>query len=395
MKGKQRKMKDFWAEEVQNRRKGKVVKLILIGIILILIIVMLILAIIYYNNVKFRNWCDENFIKKEILQEDVKTIEISKDENVQVYAYDKYICVLRKKNLEFYNRVGTKVGSLEIDIINAEFASAGRYLAISEKNGQSFYLISGREKLFENEIEGNITEINVSRNGYVSIVISNTSYKSVVDVFDKAGKEVFKTNLVTSRVVDISISQDSKYLAIAKVDISGIIIKSSIQVESIELAQTVYKYEAPTGKLIININYQENGRLMCLYNDSIEILKDNATSELLKFEDKKLAFVTIDLNDRVVLLEENSTGEYTSDTNVNIINPEKNTKKQYITSSVAKGITTYTNKIAINFGTELHIIDTNGILIKNYKSNSEINDIVMTDNLVAIVYNDNIAIINF
>lgn len=388
-------MKDFWAEEVQNRRKGKIIKLTLIGIILIIVIAMMILITIYYNNVKFRNWCDENFIKKEILQEEVKTIEISKDENVQVYAYDKYICVLRKKNLEFYNRVGTKVGTIEIDIINAEFASAGRYLAISEKNGQKFYLISGKEKLFENEVEGNITEINVSRNGYVSIVNSNKSYKSVVDVFDKAGKEVFKTNLVTSRVVDISISQDSKYLAIAEVDISGIIIKSSIQIVSIELTEIIYKYEAPTGKLIMNINYQENGRLVCLYNDSIEILKNETTSELVKFEDKKLAFVTIDLNDRIVLLEENSTGEYTSDTNVNIINPEKGTKKQYITSSVAKNITTYTNKIAINFGTELHIIDTNGILIKNYKSNSEINDVVMTDNLVAVVYNDNIAIINF
>lgn len=388
-------MKDFWAEELHNRRKGKIFKLILLGIILLIIIAMLILVIIYYNNVKFRNWCDENFIKKEILQEDVKTIEISKDENVQVYAYDKYICVLRKKNLEFYNRVGTKVGTIEIDIINAEFMSAGRYLAISEKNGQKFYLISGKEKLFENEIEGNITEINVSRNGYVSIVISNTSYKSVVDVFDRTGKEIFKTNLVTSRVVDISISQDSKYLAIAEVDISGIIIKSSIQIVSIELAQIIYKYEALTGKLVMNINYQENGKLVCLYNDSIEILKDNTSSELLKFEDKKLAFVTIDLSARVVLLEENSTGEYTSDTYVNIINPDKNTKKQYITSNVAKDIITYTNKIAINFGTELHIIGTNGILIKNYKSNSEINDVVMTDNLVAIVYNDNIAIVNF
>ena len=52
------------------------------------------------------------------------------------------------------------------------------------------------------------------------------SYKSVVDVFDRNGKEIFKTNLRTARVVDVSISQDSKYLAIAEVDLSGIIIKS-------------------------------------------------------------------------------------------------------------------------------------------------------------------------
>ena len=224
-------------------------------------------------------------------------------------------------------------------------------------------------------IEGNITQISVNRNGYLSVVISNTSYKSVVDVFDRNGKEIFKTNLRTARVVDVSISQDSKYLAIAEVDLSGIIIKSSVQIVSMDLAQTnpdeafINKYEATTGKLIMKIKYQENNRLICMYNDSIDIFYENENKEFVKYDEKKLAFTTV--------------------------NPNNNKKKQYITSNVAKALTTSENKIAINFGTELHIVNTNGILIKRYKSNSEINNVVMTDNLVAIVYSDNIAIINF
>ena len=262
-------------------------------------------------------------------------------------------------------------------------------------------MISGKEKIYENEIEGNITQINVNRNGYLSVVISNTSYKSVVDVFDKTGKEIFKTNLRTARVIDVSISQDSKYLAIAEVDLSGIIIKSSIQIVSIDLAQNnpeeafVNKYEADTGKLIMKIKYQENNKLICMYNDSIDIFSVDINNQFVKYDEKNLAFVTIDLNNRIVLVEENSSGEYTSDTCLNILNPKNNMKKQYMTSNVAKSILTSENKIAINFGTELHIINTNGILIKKYKSNSEINNVVMTDNLAAILYNDSIAIINF
>ena len=394
-------MKDFWAEGLQNHRKGRIKKLILLIFFLLIIITAITLVVVYCNNEQFRNWCDENVLRKQVLEEETKYIQIDEDENLQVYAYDKYICILRKKTLEFYNRVGNKVGTIEVDINNAEFASAGRYLAISEKNGQKFYLISDKEKIFENEIEGNITQINVSRNGYVSIVISNTSYKSVVGVYNNKGKEIFKTNLVTSRVVDISISQDSKYLAIAEVDISGIIIKSSIQVISIELAQQnsseafLYKYEADTNKLILNIEYQEKGKLICMYNDSIEMLDGNQNTEILKFENKKISFVTVNLNNRIVLLEEVSIGDYNSKTKVNIINPENNKEKQYNTSDVAKSITTYGKKIAVNFGTELHIIDTNGFLKKKYISDSEINDIVMTDNLVGIVYRDRISIINF
>ena len=394
-------MKDFLENELQNRRRNRIIKLTILFIFILITSVFCILTCVYFNNVNFRMWCDENIINKEISQSKVKKIVISKDENVQVFAYDKYICVLRKKTLEFYNRIGTKKNTIEVDITNAEFSATGRYLAICEKNGQKFYLISGKEKIYENEIEGNINQIQVNRNGYLSVVISNTSYKSVVDVFDKNGKEIFKTNLSTARVVDVSISQDSKYLAIAEVDLSGIIIKSSIQIVSMDLAQTnpekafINKYEATIGKLIMKIKYQENSKLICMYNDSIDIFFENENKEFVKYDEKKLAFVTIDLNNRIALAEENSSGEYTSDTYLKILNPQNNKTKHYLTSNVAKSILTSENKIAINFGTELHIINTNGILIKKYKSNSEINNVYMTDNLTAIVYSDSIAIINF
>jgi len=392
-------MKDFLANELQNRRRNRVIKFTILLIFILIIITTIVLTCVYFCNVNFRKWCDEKIINKEVAQSKVKSITINKDENVQVFAYDKYICILRKKTLEFYNRIGSKEGAIEIDITNAEFSAAGRYLAVCEKNGQKICLISGKEKMYENNIEGNITQISVNRNGYLSVVISNTSYKSVVDVFDRNGKEIFKTNLRTARVVDVSISQDSKYLAIAEVDLSGIIIKSSVQIVSMDLAQTnpdeafINKYEATTGKLIMKIKYQENNRLICMYNDSIDIFYENENKEFVKYDEKKLAFTTINLNNRIVLIEETSSGEYTSDTYLDIVNPNNNKKKQYITSNVAKALTTSENKIAINFGTELHIVNTNGILIKRY--NSEINNVVMTDNLAAIVYSDNIAIINF
>lgn len=393
-------MKDFWAKELQNRKKNRILKRIILAILVLLIIAIGIFIYEYYRNLDFRQWCDENVLKKEIMQEDTKSIELDGDENTKVYSYEKYICVFRKKTLEFYNKMGTQSEKMELDINEAVFTTAGRYMAICENNGQKFYLICGKEKLFESEIEGNITQIKVSRNGYVALVISNTSYKSIVDVFDKDGNEIFKTNLVSSRVADICMSQDSKLLAIAEVDLSGILIHSKIQVVSIELAQNrpneaiLYKYEAPTDKLIMNIEYQEQNKLVCMYNDGIECLQENKSTELAKFENRQLAFTTIELNNSIVFVEEVSTGEYTADTKVKIINSETSKETEYVTKNVTKSILTSNNKIAINFGTELHIIDKNGFLVKKYISDSEINNIVMTDALVGIVYKDKIQIIN-
>lgn len=393
-------MMDFWAKGLENHRKEKIKKLALLISLLIILITIIVLIIVYIFNIQFRNWCDKHILGKEILQEDTREIEIDGDENPQVYAFDKYICLFRRKTIEFYNKVGTKVGEIETNINNAKFASAGRYLAICEQDGKEFYLIDGKEKVYENEVDGTISQINVSRSGFVSVVLSNNSYKSIVSVYNKEGKEIFKTNLVTSRVVDVSISQDSQYLAIAEVDISGILTKSTIQIVSIELAQTkpaeaiVYKYEVPEGKLVINVEYQEKQKLICMYNDSIEVLQEQKSSELVGFENRKTTFMTIELNNRIAILEEKTTGEYTSDTYVNIINPENKREIQYIANGVVKSLHTSNKKIAINTGSELHIISTNGFLVKKYISSTEINDIVMTDSLVGVIYRDKIQIIN-
>ena len=131
-----------------------------------------------------------------------------------------------------------------------------------------------------------------------------------------------------------------------------------------------------------------------MYNDAIEMLQDKQSTGILKLENAKLDFATIELNNRIAVLEEISTGEYTADTKVKIINPETLKEKEYISEDVAKAVNTSENKIAINFGTELHIINKYGILLKKYISEVEINDIVMTEGLIGIVYKDKIQIIN-
>ena len=142
-------MKDFWAEELKNHRKGKVLKITILIIVLLIFLSIIACIIVYYNNIKFRQWIDNNVWKKEVTEKQAKSIELDGDDNTQVYAYEKYICVFRKKNLEFYNKVGTQVGKLELDINEAVFTTTGRYMAISEKDGSKFYLICGKEKLFE------------------------------------------------------------------------------------------------------------------------------------------------------------------------------------------------------------------------------------------------------
>ena len=51
-------MKDFWAEELQNQRKGKLLKVAILIVILLIIIAFAVLIVVYFQNTDFRKWCD-------------------------------------------------------------------------------------------------------------------------------------------------------------------------------------------------------------------------------------------------------------------------------------------------------------------------------------------------
>lgn len=55
-------------------------------------------------------------------------------------------------------------------------------------------------------MEGNISQVHVNKNGYVAVVIVDTSYKTVIKTYNPQGKELFNTYLSSTRAVDVSIS---------------------------------------------------------------------------------------------------------------------------------------------------------------------------------------------
>lgn len=394
-------MKDFW-EETENENVKKKInkkKIIIISIIAIILIAVITLAIVYTKNQQAREWIDRNIFRKEVMQDKVATIELKEEQN-NIYAFNKYIGVLNKTKLNIYNQNGSTEAELEIQISNPLFNSANRFLAIAENQGQKFYLIEDKETKWEAEVEGNIEQINVNKNGYVAVAITGTSYKTVVAVYSPEGKELFKTYLSSTRATDITISNDNKYLAIAEIDTSGTIIKSSIKIISIEKARTdptnsVEKtYEGENDKLITNIQYQDKNKLICMYTDKITIIEDDQETNLVDNKDKKVIFQSVELTNNAVSVEEQSSGLFTANSQVNIVNVDNKQTKTYTAESVTKEIITYGNKIALNLGTEVEFINTDGWLIKRYVANQEITKIVMSDNMAGIIYRDKIEIVN-
>lgn len=377
----------------------------LIGLIIIILLILLIaiMYIIYAKNEKFRIYMDSNILNKQIEESDLKSIEIKDFDKSNIFAYSKYIAILNNNSLITYNSSGKKEAENKIEISNPIVYSNEKYLMIAEQNSSKVYMLSDNNIKWENDLEGNITRINVNANGYSSVILSGTAYKSVIILFDELGNEIFKTYLANTIAVDTAISDDNKYLSIAEVNTSGTLIQSNIKVISIEKAKDkssepiIYTYKAPSNSLILNIKYQNKTRLVCEYDNEVHVIKDNQDTKIadINTEDEKTTFFSIELKNHIVKNTEESLGLFNATTSVKIINSASQKENTYRLEGIIKELYCNDSKIALNLGTEVHFVDTNGWLIKKYTSKKEIRKIVMTEDIAGIVYRDKIEIIKF
>ena len=371
--------------------------------ICLFILVSILLAILiarYIAEEEFRLWVDTNILKKELEQDTLSTVELNYDETPYIFAYDKYVAVLNKNRLTLYTSDGSKNSELEVNISKPVTNSYGKYLVLADQEGSKLYLISGSSILWQKDVEGKISRVNVNKNGYVSVIITNTTYKSVVVSYTQDGKELFKTFLSSTYAICSDISNNNKYLAIGEIDYSGTIVKSNIKIISIALAQTnpeqsiINKYESNSGEIVSNIKYQEKDYAICMFNKYIQKVGINKDKRLFEYDNNSL-FVDINLRDSIAIVKKQSSGLFSYEYEIQIKSTMGNSENLYILdSNVPKDILISGNTIGIDLGTEVQIVNSKGMLLKKYKSNQEIKGLAIGDSIAGIIYKDKIELIN-
>ena len=382
----------------QNKKDnsfGKILIFLLIAFFIIIVVAR------YTTDEDYRSFIDTNIFRKEVSEENLTTIELNSDSNPSIYAFDKYIAVLSKNSLKEYNSDGKLEADLEVNIAVPLVDTNGKYMVIAEKDGQKIYLISGTNILWSNTIDGNISRVNVNKNGYVSIIITNTIYKSIVAYYEPSGKETFRNYISDNYAVCTSISTNNKYLAIGEIDYSGTIIKSFVKIISVDLAKTdpensiIYNYESDHGEIITRINYQDKEKAICMFSTYVQCVKTESSERLYDITDDDL-FLDINLKNGMALIRKQSSGLFSFEYEVFIKSIDNKADGLYILNSeLPKNICVNNNKIALNLGNEVQIINSSGWQLKKYTSSKQIKSVVIGDNIAGIVYKNRIEIISF
>lgn len=376
-------------------------KVIISGIVITFIMILIVLCSLYVTNLYFREAVDEYILRKSITEDNTNAIDINIKSIPSIHAYDKSIVVLEKNTLTKYNSSGKQESSLNIEINDPLFDSDGKYLTVAEKGKQKVYLVHNNVILWEKNIEGTISKINVNKNGYTSIIITGTTYKSVIEVYDKTGKELFKTYLSNTIAIDSSISEDNKYMSFAEVNTAGTLIQSTIKTVSIEKAKTapaesiINTYEGNQNDIIVNIEYQDKDRLVCLYNSGVKILKQGKEENLFVIDEKenKASFADVELKGFAYKIVEKSSGLFKANSTITFYNTATKKENIYTFNGVAKNIHSNEGVIAVNLGNEVYFVGTNGWVQKRFTSSQEVRNVIVANGVAAVLLRDKIEFI--
>lgn len=374
------------------------IKIIVTAIIAVIIILMIIL---YSTVTPVRKFFDKYIFRKIVSEEKLVSIQLDYDSNVNIIGYNKYICVLAENKLKQYQASGNLANEIKLEISNPIYNVNNRYLVIAEKGSSKFYLVADNKIAWKKEVDGNISKVDVNRNGYVTIILTGTTYKSVIVTYDSKGNELFKTYISKSLALDATISSDNQSMAFAEIDTSGTQIQTTIKIISIEKAKAnddyiTYTYLAPSNSLITNIEYQNKNKLVCIYDDSIHVIENNQDQEIMKLQedDKKINQADIRLTNYIYRTVEKSTGLFQADTAIEMMNLESKKETVYTVEGVVKNIYCYDNILAVSLGQEVEIFNTSGWLIKKYTSSQDVQGIVLTNGIAGIVYRDKLEFVN-
>ena len=288
--------------------------------------------------------------------------------------------------------------TINVSINNPIFSSSGRYLLIGDKGSQNLYLIYNTSLQWQKTMEGNISNITVNKNGAVGVVLTGTTYKSVIVMYGITGDEEFKTYLSSTIATNLAISDNNQYLSFAESNTSGTIITSVVKTISIEKAKTapseaiVYTYNPENNSLIISIQYDDNN-LICQYDNSVYRLSEGNSEKIVEIDDKTL-FLDIEMANYICRIQENSTGILSSEYEAKIINSRNSSESTYLLEQMPKDLYCSDSIVAVNLGNEVVFLNHNAWLIKHFSSRQSYRNIVLGDSIAGIIYRDRVEIIS-
>lgn len=274
--------------------------------------------------------------------------------------------VVNKSNLNFLlsdKTMALTSSAKEIMSKNHSFSSPvmkmkGSRMIVYDLDSGKFRVQSGADILWEHSESGKLTAAAIGAKGNFAVAYYEDSSKSVLKVYGKNKKEKLSHDFSNERIIDVDLSPNGKFAAVAAVKAVNGEMTSKLYVLNIGSGDTTASFDYPSATLL-RVNYVKGNNIAVLGDSLRSYIKNNKDrQDDLNFNSDKLHNYRVAQNgSSVLVLSKYGSTSLSSLTFYNSKNKEKFTEEF---DKEAKCVDTDGKYTAVLFDSEVRTYNSRG-----------------------------------
>lgn len=285
--------------------------------------------------------------------------DISSELTKNVYSSDSNIILLT----DVYARVLSPGAKTKLNVQHnysapVVDANGSRFITY-DRDSKHYRVVNGKNISSEMEAEGNILTCDMAGNGSFALASRSTQTASTFTVFDKKFNEVFKWNSSSNHIIDLALTDNGKYVAVAALGAEKGEVYSKVLIFNVKSSEALGEFKF-SGTAVADIHFTSRGYLY-ITGDNMFTIIDKNKSEIKSqenFESGSLKFVSVGDNGETAV----SFSKFGSSTTgiVKYYSYNGEAAFELNTQSSIYGIAAGKNKFAVYYGDEIIVYNSKG-----------------------------------
>lgn len=326
-----------------------------------------------------------------LIAEKMFTIPTDKSVKNNMVGRNDGIVVVNSNGLREYNLSSTPYWTMEFYIANPLIAVAEDWTVIAEENGNKIKAFRTKEEVYNIEIDGQIQKVYLNSKGYLGVIYTKIGYKNAFALINPNGEIVYTKYFANTTLVDASIDNTGKKIAMIEADATSAVINSVITYLD-DQANTLYS-SIKKNTLLVEIDLVEDETVVV--GDNSVIVIDNEYNETIieEINVDKVIGIAID-NGKIVKLHRNTDELFSDKTILEVVDKKGKKIGDGEVTGTARSVEVQNKTIAVVLTDRIDFLTTKGKYINSVFISSDFNDVELfkDGSYACIQTNDEIAV---
>ncbi|MEI6131700.1 MAG: DUF5711 family protein [Bacillota bacterium] len=337
-----------------RKKKMSVFLVLLLGILIVF-------SVLFAFGLEFRWWSFGNNIidvdSKLDISSKIKEFSIGYGNQTNLVSVDGYLVSENDGIIEWRNQNGDIEQKSESKMLRPILRSSKKYLVIAEAKGKKFEVYLKKNLSWKGETEEEILNVNISDNGFLTVIKKYTGYTSAVDVYNEAGIKIFTSFYADLLATDALVLPNNKTTIINLVKYKGTVLKTIV--EYLDSAGKKFSEISFDDELAVKILSLADAQSVICTKDKLVIVSETGKE---KFDRRYKSIQSVyEISKGILAISAVSKGEVESQPkSIQFLNSNNEFQNSLMVNTSIKSMIAREGVVVLNLGRRILILNQHG-----------------------------------